>query len=76
MRLENWILHKHLCRAENAGPVWKVAAADLVGRQSVNSDIWGMFCQCLSRLFLKEFTVLQLTTLLVSAFQVVVILIG
>ena len=36
MRLENWILHKHLYRAENAGPIWEVAAADRVAHQTVN----------------------------------------
>ena len=41
----------------------------------VNSDIWGIFAQCLSKPFLKEFTVLLLTTSLGRQFQVVVILI-
>ena len=36
----------------------------------------GFSAQCLSKLFLKEFTVLMLTTSLGRAFQVVVILIG
>ena len=42
----------------------------------VNSDIWGFSPQCLSKLFLKEFTVLLLTTNLGGAFLVEVILIG
>ena len=41
-----------------------------------NSDIWGFSAQCLSKLFLKEFTVRLVTTSFGSAFQVVVILIG
>ena len=36
----------------------------------------GFSAQCLSKLFLKEFTVLLLTTSLGRAFQVVVVLIG
>ena len=39
----------------------------------INSDIWGFSAQCLSKLFLKEFTVLLLTTSLGREFQVVVI---
>ena len=36
----------------------------------------GFSAQCLSKIFLKEFTLLLLTTLFGRAFQVVVILIG
>ena len=38
MRLEYWISHKHLYRAENAGPIWEVAVADLVARHSVKKS--------------------------------------
>ena len=43
----------------------------------VHSDLFGGFSvQCLSKLFLKEFTILLLTISLGRAFQVVVILVG
>ena len=43
---------------------------------SMIATFGGFSAQCLSKLFLKEFTVLLLTTSLGRAFQVVVILIG
>ena len=45
-------------------------------RYQLTRTFGGFSAQCLSKLFLKEFTVLLVTTSFGRAFQVVVILIG